>query len=355
MRIWIDVREACRERKTGKGQWTLRCVDALLRRPDVVATLLTDAPVPSAWKGLPGLKDVRELSARGVWWHFAATALLRRERANIDCYLSPTSFIVPFLVGRAVTVVPVVHDLIAFRNEPHDRKAKLIERMTLPRSLRAAKAVCCVSDATAGAVREKFGELPLRTVGAGPTKDEDGTWTGSGDFVLCIGTLCPRKNQMRLVQAFAELPASARGNTGLLLVGGRGWSDDAIVAMAAATDRVEWLGFQDDATCDRLLRECRAFAWLSEEEGFGLPLLDAMRAGAPVLASDIPANREVAGDAATYADPFDVASIAAGLAAVLSANDPASRAAGKERAKRFSWEKTAEAVLSACSGVDNRA
>lgn len=355
MRIWIDVREACRERKTGKGQWTLRCVDALLRRGDVEATLLTDAPIPDAWRGLPGLKGVREIPNTGIRWHVRAAALLRRERATIDRYLSPTSYIVPFLVGEAVPVVPVVHDLIAFRNEPHDRKAKFIERMTLPRALRAAFAVCCVSESTAREVGKMFGALPLRTVGAGPTTADDGTWNGSGDFILCVGTLCPRKNQLRLIEAFASLPSSVRGDTGLLLVGGRGWDDDAIVRAAAETDRVEWMGFQDDATVARLLRECRAFAYVSEEEGFGLPILDALRVGAPVLTSDIPASREVAGDAATYADPLDVGSIAKGLAAVLGGNDPAKRAAGRVRAAAFSWEKTAEAVVSACSGVDNRA
>jgi glycosyltransferase involved in cell wall biosynthesis len=241
-----------------------------------------------------------------------------------------------------------VHDLIAFRNEPHDRKAVLIERMTLGRALRSAKAVCAVSEATAGAVRARFGDgLPLSVVGAGPTVEEEGTWTGAGTHVLCIGTLCPRKNQLRLIEAFASLPAGVRGDATLTLVGGRGWDDDGIVRASKDTPGVSWLGFQSAEECARLLRECRGFAFVSDEEGFGLPLLDAMRVGAPVLAADIPVFRDVAGDAALYADPHDVAAIARGLETLLTADATAKRSAGASRAASFSWEKVADAVLGA--------
>lgn len=346
MRLWIDAREACRERKTGKGQWTLRTVGALLARHDVQATVVTDAPIPPGWNGMPGLAGVKVLEKRGLGWHVAVARLLKKERDAIDAYLSPTSFIVPFLVGRSVPVVPVVHDLIAFKNEPHDRKATLIERLTLPRALRTALAVCCVSEATAALVHAKFrGVTRTFVAGAGPTVGERDAWTGSGDFVLSIGTLCPRKNQRRLIQAYASLRPLAK----LVLVGGRGWEDEEIVRLASETTGVEWKGFQSTEACAELLRTCRAFAWVSEEEGFGLPVLDALRVGAPVLASDIPTNREVAGDAATYCDPLDVASIAKGLTAVLERGD-FFRAAGLERADAFSWEKVAAQIVERTGG-----
>ncbi len=349
MRLWIDVREACRARKTGKGQWTLRCVTALLKRPDVRATLLTDEDVPAEWKTLPGFADVKKLPG-GFRWHLAVAKLLRNERKNVDSYLAPTSFIVPFLVGKTVPTICVVHDLIAFRNEPHDRKATMIERMTLPRALRTARAVCTVSNATAHALKQRFGGLiQTTTVGAGATIDEEDTWKGTGSHILCIGTLCPRKNQLRLIQAFASLDASVRGDRTLQLVGGRGWQDEGIVRAAEETDGVEWLGYQDDAACRELLRTCTAFALLSEEEGFGLPVLDALTVGAPVLASDIPVFHEVAGDGVVYADPHDGVAIADGLRRVLAGDRSQRQANGKERAALFSWPKTAELVLQACA------
>ncbi len=346
MRLWIDAREACRERRTGKGQWTLRAVGALLARSDVQATIVTDSPVPSGWNGMPGLASVKVLEKRGLGWHLAVAKLLKKERDSIDAYLSPTSFIVPFLVGRSVPVVPVVHDLIAFKNEPHDRKATLIERFTLPRALRTALAVCCVSEATAALVHAKFrGVTRTFVAGAGPTVGERDAWTGTGDFILSIGTLCPRKNQKRLIQAYASLRPLAK----LVLVGGRGWDDDEIVRLAAETPGVEWKGFQSTEACAELLRTCRAFAWVSEEEGFGLPVLDALRVGAPVLASDIPTNREVAGDAVTYCDPLNVVSISNGITAVLERGD-FFRAAGLARADVFSWEKVAAQLMERIAG-----
>jgi len=345
MRLWIDVREACRDRKTGKGQWTLRAVEALLGRADVRATLVTDAEIPAAWRGLPGLSGVRMIPSRALWWHLRAWRLVFRERSEIDAYLSPTSFIVPFLAGRWLPVVPVVHDLIAFHNELHDRTATMIERLTLPRAVRTAKAVACVSEATASLVHARFPHAAhIVVVGAGPTIEERGTWTGGGGHILSIGTLCPRKNQLRLIRAYASLSASVRGDTTLVLVGGRGWDDEEIVQLAASTPGVTWMGFQSGEECVRLLRTCTAFAYVSEEEGFGLPILDALRMGAPVLASAIPTNREVAGDAATYCDPRDEQSIADALTVVLASSSKPDPAA----IDRFSWDATAERIVGAC-------
>lgn len=355
MRLWIDVREACKERKTGKGQWTFRCIEELLTRNDVRVTLLSDALIPSAWRKLPGVHDVRVFNARGMLWHVRVSMLLLRQRRHVDLYVSPTSYIVPFFVGRFVAVLPVVHDLIALNHEPHDRKARFIERVTLPRALRTARAICCVSAATATLVRQRFvRSARCVLVGAGPTIDERDTWTCAGDHILCIATLCPRKNQLRLIDAFESLSAAERAGIRLVLVGGRGWQDDPIVQRASSTPGVTWVGFQTAESCAELIRTCRVFAYVSEEEGFGLPVLDALRVGAPVLASDIPSIREVAGDAARYCHPLSVASIAAGLTRAL-ADQGAYRLKGIQQADSFTWEKTASHVLDACrSVVDNR-
>lgn len=358
MRLWIDVREACRSRKTGKGQWTLRCVSALLQRSDVRLTLLTDSDdVPQAWHSAPGLRSVRRLKSAGILWHHEAWQVLALERDSIDAYVSPTSFIVPFLAGRTVPTVPIVHDLIAFRREPHDRKAMFIERHTLPRTLRHAARVCCVSHATAAGLQAMFPFVSSPAViGEGPTIDEARTWTGGGNHILCIGTLCPRKNQLKLLEAFASLRPSVRGNTRLVLVGGRGWHDEAIIQRARDTQNAEWIGFQDDAVCRELLRTCAVAALVSHEEGFGLFVLDALRVGAPVVGSTIPSIREIAGDAAIYADPSDTASIARALEQALTEPHDERQRRGFARADVWTWEKTAQTLLDACAQcVDNAA
>src|SRR5437867_3025296 len=134
MKIAIDVREACRKKKTGKGQWTYGFVTELLSRGrDVV--LITDSPLPEAWQGVPS----RSPGKTGLGWHLAVASRLRDR--HFDLYLSTTSYIVPWIVGRKVPYAQIVHDLIAFRGEPHDAKATFVERLTLGRAVRGARHV----------------------------------------------------------------------------------------------------------------------------------------------------------------------------------------------------------------------
>jgi glycosyltransferase involved in cell wall biosynthesis len=159
---------------------------------------------------------------------------------------------------------------------------------------------------------------------------------------------------LRLINAFASLSNEERSSAKLVLVGGRGWYDDQIVHRASSTTDVTWMGFQSAASCAELLRTCRAFVYVSEEEGFGLPVLDALRVGAPVLASSIPSICEVAGDAALYCDPLSEASIAAGIVRILAEGD-VRRTDGIRQSDTFTWNTTAARVLDACrSFVDNQ-
>jgi glycosyltransferase involved in cell wall biosynthesis len=107
---------------------------------------------------------------------------------------------------------------------------------------------------------------------------------------------------------------------------------------------VRLLGYVDDATLARLYRGARCVAYVSLYEGFGLPVLEAMRSGTPVVASDIPALREVAGDAAVFVDPLDVSAIARGLRQAIAIRDEL-REAGLLRAAAFSWSRTAQETV----------
>lgn len=351
MRIGIDAREALSPNRRGKAQWAFHAIEALLRRSDVRCVLYGEADAPAEWKTLPGFERMMSVPARGLRWHTTVARLLRTEGA-LDCYLSPTSFIVPYLAGKRFPCIPVIHDLIAFQREPHDRKAQWIERWTLSRVVRTAAALCTVSDATAEELRHRFQpSRPVTTVHAGPTWAQSGSWKGGGKHILCIGTLCPRKNQLRLIEAFHRLPEDLRGRHELLLVGGRGWDDDAIVRAAERTAGVRWLGYKSDDECRSLLETCAAFASVSHAEGFNLPVLDALVAGAPLLASDIPTTREVAGsDACVLVDPSNTESIADGLAHMLTdtTGTEKRRTAGLARAGQFLWQQTAEKLVKVC-------
>ena len=168
-------------------------------------------------------------------------------------------------------------------------------------------------------------------------------------YLLCTGTLEPRKNLPRLIAAFASLPRSLRERFDLVLAGARGWNEaETFAAVHAHAGLVRTLGYVEDADLRALYRRAEAFAFPSLGEGFGLPVLEAMTAGTPVLASDLPVLREVGGDAALYADPHSVEALSAGLADLLGDEAQRTRRSGwGTRAPQFSWRRTAAETLAA--------
>lgn len=346
MLIAVDVREACRPQPTGKGRWTAGVVRAFLRAGQPLA-LLTDAELPSDFQG----RNTRvETFPVGLRWHWKAAAFLKRSGGGIDAYLSPTSYIVPAMIGRRVRCIPVVHDLIAFRPDPHDRRARAIERLTIDRAVLGAAGVCTISDATRRDLLSRYNELDpstVSTVYAGPLDPSPSLSVPDGCTVLCIGTLCPRKNQLRLLRAFAALPGSVRGNARLVLAGGRGWHDEEIVSLARTTEGAEWIGYVSEDQYRALMGTCTVFALPSLYEGFGLQVLDALQRGIPTLTSSRGSLAEVAGNAALLVDPEDNGDIARGLERLLRDADLRARLSevGPRQAAQFTWDRTAKEIL----------
>jgi glycosyltransferase involved in cell wall biosynthesis len=276
--------------------------------------------------------------------------LQKLARAEDILYVSTTSTLIPAFFGARIPCVQIVHDLIAFHNEPHDRKARLIERNTLGRALRHARAICTVSDATTRELLSRFPAVSAKkvaTVYAGPKNTDTAMNVSDGKTIFCVGTLCPRKNQHRLIEAFSLLAPELRARVKLVLMGGRGWHDEGIIAAARSTPGVEWIGYGSEEGREELLQRCAVFAVPSLYEGFGLSMLDALQRGAIVITSRNGSLPEVAGDAAVYVDPLSPASIAEGISRCLSdqALQSRLRVAGPNQAKLFSWQKTVDRFL----------
>ena len=296
------------------------------------------------------------LGARMAWststlrdplWH-VQTAL----RASRECaaFLSTNSYLTAWFT-RVPTAV-VVHDLVAFVEAVRDTaqaSAARIERATIRPAVHRAKALICVSAATRRDLVERYPQaaprahvIPLAAspLFAAPTAPR----ALERPYVLAAGTLEPRKNLVRLIEAWAALPEAVRDGHLLALVGPRGWDLDATLAAASARPQdVRLLGFVDDAELAALYAGCACFVYPSLYEGFGLPVLEAMAAGAPVVTSTVSSLPEVAGDAALLVDPLDVRGLRDAIEALLT--DPARAAAlresGRARAATFSWERTA--------------
>lgn len=343
MHFVLDAREALRERRTGKGEWLFGFLQELSRR-DIPLTLLTESGADTH-----ELRPLLHIPGTGLQWHIAAYRAVRQMQPD-TLYIAPTSFIVPCLLGRSVRCVPIVHDLIAFRREPHQWKARMIEHLTLPRAMRCAWHVCAVSATTANDLQDRYPFLlPPRLVAlsGGPSHALPLQWESDERTILCIGTLCPRKNQRRLVEAYAMLPEGLREHFRLCFMGGRGWKDQNILCAIHRTKGASWEGYVSTDARTASLQVCHTLVLPSLYEGLGMPIIDAFHVGIPVLTSARGALREVAGDAALFVDPEDVLSIRDGLVRILTDNALRAtlRERGFRRAQQYSWSKTVDRFL----------
>lgn len=339
MKLIIDAREAYTPKKAGKGQWSKGFIDEMHTRDlDLIQLTKSDQSIANTVS-----------FSGGISWHTSVAKYV--QESNPDAYISPTSLIVPWLLKQKVRVIPIIHDLIAFQREPHNRKAKLIERLLMRRSVENAAHICTVSQATTEDVIKRYNCDPSRIspIFAGPMKKKSSEHHPDGKTILCVGTLCPRKNQLRLIKAFASLPEPLRSKHRLVLVGSRGWNDSEIIRHSQSIKGIEWMDYVDDATYQELLSTCTVFAYPSLYEGFGMQVLDALQTGIPVLTSDRGSLKEVAGSAAVVVDPESERSIASGLIAILEHEDIRNKLAieGPKQAQQFSWKKTVDLFLDA--------
>ncbi|HSM83556.1 MAG TPA: glycosyltransferase family 1 protein [Nodosilinea sp.] len=200
------------------------------------------------------------------------------------------------------------------------------------------------------AERVAVAHLGNRLAAAGP-EEPVRTLNPDNPFFLSVGTLEPRKNLRRLLAAYRRYTEQQKSPKPLVLAGGNGWLEDdlgAYIADLKLQHQVHILGYVSDATLRWLYRHCWAFVYPSLYEGFGLPVLEAMGAGAAVITSNTTSLPEVGGEAVLYIDPSSEASI---VAALTQIEDPARRSACQEQslqqARLFAWENSAAAVYAA--------
>jgi glycosyltransferase involved in cell wall biosynthesis len=230
-----------------------------------------------------------------------------------------------------IPLVLTVHDLAVLRQpQTFNRWTRTYSRLVLPRLARAAARVIVVSEFTGREAVELLGvdERRVRVIPHGveaPFSPEGPA--ADGEYVLAVATLEPRKNLERVAEA------ARRAGIELRVVGAPGWGEV----------RVESLGFVDDERLAELYRGAVALVYPSLYEGFGLPVLEAMACGTPVVTSTGSAPAELADGAAVLVDALDVDAIATGIAEAARRREEL-RAAGLERARRYTWEAAAQAT-----------
>ncbi|MCS6879711.1 MAG: glycosyltransferase family 1 protein [Oscillochloridaceae bacterium] len=290
-----------------------------------------------------------------ILWQRLRLPLRAEALAGPMDLLHAPDFVLP--PTRARTLV-TVHDL-TFLVRPDCAEAGLRRYLTraVPRALRRADLVLVDSQATAADLARLLGVdgsrvrliypgvdarfQPLPSTALEATRARLGLPT---NFLLFVGTLEPRKNLPRLVRAFARL---ADPELHLVIAGRRGWLYEDIFATVEQLElqnRVHMLDFVADADLPALYNLARAFVYPSLYEGFGLPVLEALACGAPVVTSGVSSLIEVAGEAAVLVDPLDEAAIADGITRALR-EAARLRVAGPAQARLFRWETAAQRLL----------
>lgn len=358
VRIGIDISRLATAQKTGTERYTWEVLAELATHPGNDRYALYCRDVPADLPALPAHMHVRHIPMRRLWTHLRLAGELWRDPPQalfVPSHVLPWN--VPFI--RGMRVVTTVHDL-GFLHFPaaHTTFQNAYLRLTTQWAARVADCVIAISEATAadfmaytGIARERVRVIPHGVSSRfQPYAATPQPWAR---YLLYVGTLQPRKNLLRLIQAFAH--ADTHPETQLVIAGRVGWLSEPLaqeINRLGLTDRVHLVGYVADAELPGLLAQARGFVFPSLYEGFGMPVLEAMASGTPVVCSNTSALPKVAGDAAILVDPLDVAAIAAGIT-MLDSSDAVYadyRQRGLDRVKMYSWQRCAQATIAAVKG-----
>ncbi|MFP5318288.1 MAG: glycosyltransferase family 4 protein [Acidimicrobiia bacterium] len=367
LRLSLDA-TAVPDHPTGAGRYVLELACRLGRRDDVDLTLLCRRDDAARWQELGDMTVVdRAPPARPLrltWEQVELPRLL--EQLDPDVHHSP-HYTMPLRAKQPKVVT--VHDMTFFDHpEWHERAKVMFFRRAIRQAAERADALITASAAAAERVRAVLNPtVPLYLIPHGVDQDRfhplgpDDADGAAGDeaalrrmgvhppYVTFVGTLEPRKDVPNLVRAF-DVVAGHLPDLSLVLAGAPGWGMEAIEAAIASSvhrTRVKRVGYIAEEEKVALLRRAAAVAYPSMEEGFGLPVLEALASGAPLVTTSGSAMAEVVDDAALLVKPSDTGELASALEETVEGGPAVDdrRRRGLELAARYTWDASAEAHL----------
>ena len=368
MIIGFDARLANECKRAGVGNYCAELLRALPEAaPDLKLRLYLDAPPRAGFPLNAAAADIRVLPRRRWWTQRTLRRELRKDTPH--AFFSP---ITRLPLQCPCPAAAVVHDL-AFLSHPSSFTwSRLIRaRLQAAHVVRAADVLVADSESTRREIERHYGATPGRVItaplgcdaqflhppGPGLVAMVRHELKLSNQYLLYVGRIQPRKNLERLIAAFSQFRARHANSTcELVIAGDAGWLDASIRRAAAQSpvrDAIRFLGYVPASNLPALLTGAQALALVSLWEGFGLPALEAMACGTPVIASNTSSLPEVVGGAGELVDPSDTDAIAKGLERVLLDDEHRATLSrmGRARAVGFTWAATASKVAEALRSI----
>lgn len=353
MKVAVDVRALCVP-TFGIGRYTRSILDRIIPgAPEIQWFLYADRPVLHSYDHHSNVvvrqfgKANKIKSLLRTQFQFARWA----KADEVNVFWSPRHHL-PVALDASIRSLVTIHDLI-WQKHPETMlfANKIVERLLMPQSLNQADKILCVSHSTAAdvassypAFKSKIVVTPLAaTHMAAPAKPDL-----AHPYMLFVGTLEPRKNLVRMLTAYSRVKQDL-GDVRLVIVGAQGWMEDLTkhIDRLDITNRVELLGNLQDEALHGYYKHARCLLLPSIYEGFGLPALEAMSYGVPVIGSNVSSLPEVIGAGGILIDPLSVAAIADAMIKINTDDElrHVLAAEAKKQSGKFSWELTSEQTL----------
>ncbi|MBI3980596.1 glycosyltransferase family 4 protein [Candidatus Microgenomates bacterium] len=370
MIVGIDASRAFSEQKTGTENYSYQLIKSIAKLDSHHSYLLYTRKVGEEevkkafnWSNIPQNITIRNITFTRLWTQLG---LASEVVFNPPDTLFIPAHTLPVLRSPKIKTVVTIHDLgYEFLPQYHQFPHKLYLNKSTEYAVAQASRLIAVSQSTKKDLIKKLNcpEGKIEVIYEGYDKSIYNLqctmykrnevlrkYNLDKPFILFVGTLQPRKNIVRLIEAFSLIASSFKEPVELVIAGNKGWMYEEILAAPKKyriENLVKFLGYTTEEDLPVLYSSTLCFCLPSLFEGFGLPVLEAMACGCPVLVSRTSSLPEVAGDAGIYVDPLNTQEIAKNLQSIISSNNLRllKRKQSLEQAQKFSWEKCAEETI----------